>query len=190
MKQMVIGLDQSYTDTGVAIAVDGQLKWIGHYNFKGCITKADKRIYLSAMVAKLCRKFQDRYNVAIVVENIRLFSGQDPHVSRAYLSGAYAMLGSLVDMAVQVGISIYCIETRSWKKAVLGSSKNAVTKLEGVKDPKKIASVNYILSLGFKKRLTSVARDGKIKYNDNVADAGCIALSYFRSNKIKSLGGF
>lgn len=190
MKQLVIGIDQSYADTGVAIAVDGVLKWIDHYSFKGCTIKADKRIYLAAKVAKLCRRFQDQYDVAIVVEGIRLFSGQDIHISRAYLSGAYAMLGSLVDMATQAGVPIYCIETRSWKKAVLGSSKNSSERFEGVKDQKKVESVKYIINAGFKRQITSQTRNGKVKYNDNMADAGCIALSYFRSNNCKSLEEF
>ena len=190
MQKLVIGIDQSYADTGIAISVDGELKSLSHYAFKGFTTKADKRIYLAAKIAKLCRRFQDCYDVVIVVENIRLFSGQDVHISRAYISAAYAMLGSLVDMAVQIGVSIYCIETKSWKKAVLGSSKNSSERFEGVKDQKKVESVKYIINAGFKRQITSQTRSGKIKYNYKMADAGCIALSYFKSNNCKSLEGF
>jgi len=190
MKEMVIGLDQSYTDTGIGIAVDGKLKWVGHCSFTGCSNKAEKRLFLNKYIKHLYERYKSKYNIVIVTEGIRLFSGQDPHISRAYISSAYAMIGSLVDLAYSLGIPIYSVETRSWKKAVLGSSKNSDTKLEGVKDQKKVASVKFILHLGFEKQLTTITRGGKIKYNDNIADAGCIALSYFHSTICKSLGGF
>lgn len=190
MKTLVIGLDQSYTDTGIGIAIDGKLKWVGHCSFANCNSKAEKRLLLLKRITQLHKKYCSKYSIVIVTEGIRLFSGQDSHISRTYLSSAYAMIGSLVDLAYTLQIPIYSIETRSWKKAILGSSKNSLEKMEGVKDPKKIASVKYILHLGFQKQLTYVTRNGKVRYNDNVADAGCIALSYFSSSSCKNLGGF
>ena len=38
-----IGIDQSYTRTGISIAADGKLLKVSSISFKGCETKTEKR---------------------------------------------------------------------------------------------------------------------------------------------------
>ena len=45
-KECVIGIDQSYTRTGISIAVNGKLKKVTSVDFKGTTTKTAKRLLL------------------------------------------------------------------------------------------------------------------------------------------------
>lgn len=181
MKRLVIGLDQSYTDTGLCIAIDGKPKYAESISFKGLKAKPDKRRAVINRLERVVSKFSGKYQIEIVVEAIRLFSGSQPHISTAYIYSTCALIGAIVDFAYQKGIPVYWVETRSWKKFVLGSSKPSGRKLDGVKDKKKVDSVLYALSIGFGEaisyRVERGKNKGKVRYNDNIADAICIAIA-------------
>lgn len=194
MKQMVIGLDQSYTDTGLCIAVDGLPKYAESISFAGVVTKSDKRMVVLKRLEKYIRRFRDRYDICIVIEAIRLFSGSKPHISTAYIFSTCALVGAIVDFAAANNIGVYWVETRSWKKAVLGSSKPSGRKLQGVKDPKKVDSVLFAINNGFESSIQSIVKSGKNagqkRYNDNIADAICIAICGFNKEVRKKINFF
>jgi len=194
MKQMVIGLDQSYTDTGLCIAVDGVPKYAESVSFGDALYKSDKRKAILERVRKLIKRFCTKYNISIVIEAVRLFSGSQPHISTAYIFSTCALIGSIVDLAHELDIDIYWVETRSWKKHVLGSSKPSGRILKGVKDEKKVDSVLYALKNGFEESVSYTVKNGKNKgqkrYNDNIADAICIAVAGFNKKIIKKLDFF
>lgn len=194
MKQMIIGLDQSYTDTGICLAVDGVPKVARSISFKGLDDKSDKRRVIQECLEAIFDKYKYRYNIEIVLEAVRLFSGSDPHISTAYIFSTCALIGSIVDFANSHGIPIYWVETRSWKKKVLGSSKPSGRKLKGVKDQKKVDSVLYAISIGFKHAISYKVERGKnkgqIRYNDNIADAICIAIAGFDKKIAKNIKNF
>lgn len=183
MKEMIIGLDQSYTDTGLCIAVEGVPKYAESVSFGGAKEKTEKRKAVVERLRTFVLRYSGKYHITIVIEALRLFSGSQPHISTAYIYSTCALIGSIVDFAYENGIDVLCVETRSWKKAILGSSKPSGRKLNGVKDPKKVDSVLYAISAGFRKQVSyRVARGknkGKLRYNDNIADAICIALAGF-----------
>lgn len=194
MKEMVIGLDQSYTDTGLCIAVDGVPKYAESISFGDAKSKTDKRKAILKRLRAFYRRFEGKYDISIVIEAVRLFSGSEPHISTAYIFSTCALIGSIVDLADELGISVYWVETRSWKKKVLGSSKPSGRKLKGVKDPKKVDSVLYAVSIGFKDVISYEVEKGRNKgqrrYNDNIADAICIAIAGFDKKIIKNLNFF
>lgn len=194
MKQMVIGLDQSYTDTGLCIAVDGVPKYAESISFEAAATKHDKRRAVLKRLEAIVKRFRSSYDICIVIEAIRLFSGSTPHISTAYLFSTCALVGAIVDFAALNDLDIYWIETRSWKKAVLGSSKPSGKKLQGVKDPKKVDSVLYAIDQGFAAIIESTVERGKNKgqkrYNDNIADAICIAVCGFNKKVRKKIDFF
>jgi len=194
MKEMVIGLDQSYTDTGLCIAIDGIPKYAESVSFDGADDKSDKRSKLSERLRLIIDKFKGKYIITIVLEAVRLFSGSQPHISTSYIFSTCAMIGMFVDIANEYGVDIYWVETRSWKKHVLGSSKPSGRKLKGVKDPKKVDSVLYACSIGFKDKIAYKVERGKnkgqIRYNDNIADAICIAIAGFSKKIRKNLKNF
>ena len=194
MREMVIGLDQSYTDTGLCIAVNGVPKYAESVSFDGAVEKVDKRKALLKRVKAIVERYRQKYHITIVLEAVRLFSGSQPHISIAYIFSTCAMVGSLVDLADELDVDIFWVETRSWKKFVLGSSKPSGRRLNGVKDSKKVDSVVFAISVGFKDRVMYRIERGKnkgqIRYNDNVADAICIAIAGFEKKIRKNLKNF
>ena len=194
MKKLVIGLDQSYTDTGLCIAVDGKPKYAESISFDGLKTKSDKRKAVVMRLNRIFERYACKYTIEIVIEAIRLFSGSQPHISTSYIYSTCALIGSIVDFAFEHNIDVYWVETRSWKKFVLGSSKPSGRKLQGVKDSRKVDSVLYALSIGLGKEVSYIVErgknKGKIRYNDNIADAICISVAGFNKKISKKIDNF
>jgi len=194
MKLLVIGLDQSYTDTGMCLAVDGVPKYAESISFEGLKEKADKRLAVVNRLKSVVCKYKGKYQIQVVIEAIRLFSGSNPHISTAYIYSTCALIGAIYDFCYSEGIDLFWVETRSWKKAVLGSSKPSGKKLVGVKDPKKVDSVLFALKVGFRSQVSyKVERGknkGKTRYNDNIADAICIAIAGFNKKISKKVENF
>ena len=190
MKKLWIGIDQSYSDTGIAICVDGEIVYVGDEDFEGCATKHDKRCKLRSRLERTIARFKGKYAVSVCLEAVRLFSGATPHISTAYIFSACAMIGMIVDACASLEVPVYWVETRSWKSQVLGSSKPSGRKLEGIKDKQKVDSVRHVISLGLEDKIKTITKKGIIKYNDNRADAVCIAICGSRKNKIKNKQDF
>lgn len=193
-KRYCIGLDQSYTDTGIAVVQDGKVLFAGHENFEGCGLRYDKRKRLIKRLEKLIDKCKSKGDVLVTIEAVRLFSGSNPHISVNYIFSTCALVGAIVDCCITKNVPITWVETRSWKKGVLGSSKPSQKPLEGVKDKNKIASILYCINLGLKEKISYKVQHGKnkgqIRYNDNIADAVCIAMCGYKGYKLKSLDSF
>lgn len=193
-KRYCIGLDQSYTDTGIAVVQDGKVLFVGHENFADCKLRYDKRKQLVKRLEKLIDKCKSKGDVLVTIEAVRLFSGSSPHISVNYIFGTCALVGAIVDCCITKNVPITWVETRSWKKGVLGSSKPSQKSLEGVKDKNKIASILYCINLGLKEKISYEVQQGKnkgqIRYNDNMADAVCIAMCGYKGYKLKALENF
>lgn len=193
-KRYCIGLDQSYTDTGIAVVQDGKVLFVGHENFVDCKLRYDKRKRLIKRLEKLIDKCKSKGDVLVTIEAVRLFSGSSPHISVNYIFGTCALVGAIADCCITKNVPITWVETRSWKKGVLGSSKPSQKPLEGVKDKNKIASILYCINLGLGEKISYEVQQGKnkgqIRYNDNMADAVCIAMCGYKGYKLKSLDSF
>ena len=192
-----IALDQSYTDTGIAVAIGKKVVYVSHEDFKSLgkdAKKHDKRSQVCKRLNKLINKLKNKYDVRIVIEAVRLFSGSNPHISTAYIFGTCALIGSIVDVCAQNNVPIFWVETRSWKKGVLGKAKPSGKKLAGVKDIKKVDSVLYAISCGFKDEISYRVKAGKnkgqIRYNDNMTDAICIAVCGVLQYNLKKIDDF
>lgn len=185
----VIGFDQSYTRTGISIAVNGKLKKVTSEQFKGCTNKSLKRIKIgidTENVIRSCLKKFSSDEIVIIVERIRTYTASCD-VRPDFLKSQGALIAVIVDVAYRYGIKVYSVDTRCWKTAILGTSKPVFEPIEGVKDPQKFGSVRKIISLGFEESL-QVRRGGSnavIALNDDAADSACIALYGFSSPPLK-----
>ena len=56
MKKIVIGIDQSYKNTGVSIAVDGELKNVTSIWLEKLKTNSEKRLLLRHRLNKIFKK--------------------------------------------------------------------------------------------------------------------------------------
>lgn len=193
-KEVWIGLDQSYTDTGIAVVCDGDVKSLMHESFQGLSEKYQKRLQLSKRLEGIISRLEGKYAVNVCIEAVRLFSGEQPHISTQYIFAACAMVGAIVEVCCRHGVPVYWVETRSWKKAVLGSSKPSGKRLNGVNDQRKVDSVLYAIKRGFRDDMASTVKSGKnrgkVRYNDNMADALCIAICGSQKKKLKNIGNF
>ncbi len=126
----IIAFDQSYARTGVALAIDGKLKWSSSWS--PCkSSNTEKRRNMRRLVKRLTKFYKPDF---VTVERIRMFSGGN--VSMAVIMSLGALTLTVVDAAWP--LETYSIDTRSWKSKILGSAK--ASKQDGI---------NYISSLGF-----------------------------------------
>ena len=194
----IIAIDQSYTRTGLSICVSGRVRSVGSVPMSKYKTKSQKRLELRRTLNRAidaCLKHYSPEEIVVVVERVRTFTGKRaapfhvpdvevalegfrPNVIKAHA----ALISSIVDTCYVRNIKVFSVETRTWKSAVLGTSKPIFDPIEGVNNPQKFGSVRKAIDLGFEEKLRGVKR-GKhgtgISYNDDMADAICMSLYPF-----------
>lgn len=200
MKKIVIGIDQSYKNTGISICVDGELTNIKSVHLKSLKTNSDRRKHLSNKLHHLFNKVQyrakyDSVEVWVIIERIRLRSQGFLNID--YIKSIGALNALIVDVASEYDFPVYNVDTRAWKSAIVGTSKPQNNKY-GI-DPEKWPTIKYICSLGFedkirvpvesiRKKKGVIEKDGiRFTYNDDAADSACIALYGFIPEKRQKL---
>lgn len=164
-----IGIDQSYTRTGISVAVDGKLKLVTSIEFKNCKCNTDKREKIKKALMGLIEKLQKRTNKLIIIcERIRLFS--QGFINQSYLSSTGALIATIVDTAHIYGVDVFSVDTRSWKSQVIGSSKSEAC-------DKKLETIKFVKTLGFD--VGHRNKNGMIQFDDDASDSACIALYAF-----------
>lgn len=185
IKRCVIALDQSYARTGIAIAVDGKLKKIKSIDFKRVHNKTNKRNLLRETLRNAinsCLKKFDASEINVIFERIRTFTQSDI-MNVEYLKQTGALCSAIIDTASEFGIDCWSADTRAWKASVLGTSKPSMEPYRGVTNPNKILDVKFIVELGYGEMISIYrGKSGKqfAKYDDDAADAACIALYGFK----------
>ena len=192
MSKVVIGIDESYTRTGVTILKDKQIICIHSVNFEDCKTNVDKRrhldVYLRQQINRLRKKNFD--DITIIVERIRLRS--QGFLSEAYIKATGALLSVIIAIGQDCNIPVYSVDTRSWKAQIVGDSK-PLQNPYGI-NPEKYRTIVYLRDKGLlkyiveeykgrgKKGIIQVKIDGQkvpCKINDDMADSYCIAMYGF-----------
>lgn len=192
-KLIVIGIDQSYTRTGITIAGDNKLLKVTSTNYKGLKSKSQKRKHINSIIRKLLIQTQSRAHQTIIIcERIRTFSqsfgtkgkGNQQGLNPNYLKMGGAMVAGMVDTAEDFEVPVYSVDTRAWKSKIVGSSKARKTK-EGKRDAKS-ETVEFIQRLGIDLFLRT-NRNGVDVFDDDAADSACIALYGFIPKKLQNL---
>lgn len=183
----IIGIDQSYTRTGISICVRGKLKKVSSINFGGTTThymksKTAKRLEVQRVVKKAiesCLKKFKPEEIVIIAERIRTYTASTS-LRPLVIKAQSAMMAYIVDTAYVYGIKVYSVDTRAWKTRVLGTADPIAEPFPGVKNPQKVLSVKKIISLGFEESLSIYSyKTNSISYDDDAADSACIALYGF-----------
>lgn len=181
-KRIVIGIDQSYNNTGISIAADGKLKKASSINLSCCQNNTEKRLMVKNKLIHILDKMSQRGNqITIICERIRTFSGG--FLSTDYIKSTGALIATIVDVAQGYDIRVYSVDTRSWKSAIVGTSKS--DKDGNNKGP----TIKFVRKLGFEDSLLvpikrakkgSFEKNGQhYMWNDDAADSACIALYGF-----------
>lgn len=189
--KIVIGIDQSYKNTGISICKDGVLTNIRSIRLSALEDNSSRRNHLANILHTLFLKLpvSSKYSlieVSIIIERIRLQS--QGFINMDYIKGIGALNAVIVDEAKVFGIPVYSVDTRAWKSAVVGTSKPQKNKY-GI-DPEKWPTIQFVKSLGYEKKILIPVSDRKKKgvfeidgirytYNDDAADSACIALYGF-----------
>ena len=191
MNKIVIGIDQSYKNTGVSIAVDNKLRQITSIPLEDIRSNSEKRNLLRHKFNKLFSKAStmvksEPCECIVIIERIRLRS--EGFLNIDYIKSIGALNALIVDEASKFGLKVYSVDTRAWKSAIVGTSKEMSNKY-GI-DPKKWPTILYIKSLGYEEQIKRevgkrkkkgvIEKDGeRFTYNDDAADSACIALYGF-----------
>lgn len=180
--KVVIGIDQSYKKTGVAVYIYNSETKKGRFWHTYAITpnkraKARKRAVIAASVEGLLRLLRRKcVDVWICFERPRLFS--KGHISSSYLLSIGALNGAIVDVAGTREVPCYSVDTRAWRRAAVGTCKRKDND-KGI-PPEKYYTVKHFCKTGYKRRLIRRAADGSKIFEHDIADAMGIAVAAAR----------
>lgn len=186
-KKVVIGIDQSYNNTGISIAADGKLKKVRSLDLSKHNTNSDKRRALAETLDGLLRSVaQKSGHVVCIIERIRLRSQGFLNID--YIKSIGALNSIIVDKCREYGVEVFSVDTRCWKSQVIGTSKPQANK-RGVPE-EKWPTVKWLIKQGWedsiliqvqgKKSKGTFTRDGqKYMYNNDAADSAGIAMFGF-----------
>lgn len=192
-KTLVIGIDQSYENTGISFSADGELIKVNSIYLDKYKTKSEKRKVLRKALKKICKvTTNNAVNVVCVIERIRLRSQGFLNID--YIKSIGALNATIVDVMNEFCIQVYSVDTRCWKSQVVGTSKSESNKF-GVPE-KKWPTVKWCISKGFRRsilkevegrREKGTFRRGGIKYeyDNDASDSAAISMFYFVGDKSK-----
>lgn len=185
--KVVIGMDQSYSNTGISIAADRKLIKVRSLRLDTYKTNSDKRRVLAntldSLLKAVCPKARE---VVCIIERIRLRSQGFLNID--YIKSIGALNSVIVDKCHEYCVSVYSVDTRCWKAQVIGTSKPMPNKF-GVPE-EKWPTVKWLIKQGWedsilipiegRKTKGTFIRDGqKYMYNNDAADSAGIAMFGF-----------
>lgn len=191
-KEVCIGIDQSYENTGVSISADGKLLKVTSLYLGNLKSNSEKRRCLKSFLTKVIQKVKPRCkNITCVIERIRLRS--QGFINIDYIKSIGALNAVIVDVMTDYGISVYSVDTRCWKSRIVGTCK-PMDNSYGV-PPEKWPTVQWCISKGFKNKIlkdvsdsrkekgTFKIGDKKYMYNNDAADSSAISMFLFAGDK-------
>lgn len=181
---IVIGIDQSYTKTGVALVKDDTVLKYKTLSFKGCKNKTDKRKTVHRFLLKVIKDALDVRSepsepIIIICERIRTYTGGFG-LRPKYLISTGALIATIVDTAYEFDIEVFSVDTRAWKSQIVGKAN------KGKDEDSKTETIKFVKEkLGID--VSYLNKKGEICYEDDTADAICIGLYGFVSNGKQNL---
>ena len=192
-QKLIIGIDQSYKNTGISLSGDNKLLKVKSVNLEKYQTNSEKRKVLSESLDKLLKSIEPKSKEIIcIIERIRLRSKGFLNID--YIKSIGALNSIIVDKCSEYNIKVYSVDTRCWKSQVIGTSKPQSNKY-GVPD-EKWATVQWVINQGFessilqkvegRKTKGTFTKDGqKYMYNNDAADSAGISMFGFIGDKSK-----
>lgn len=194
----VIGIDQSYTRTGITILKNKEVVEMLSLEYEYCKNNSEKRTALENTLHEMVLD-NNIVNPLVITERIRLRS--QGFLSEAYIKATGALIATIIDFFEYFNeIPVYSVDTRSWKSQIVGSSK-PLDNPYGI-NPEKYRTICYLKDRGLlryivkeykgkgkkgiinvKIEVTDCGKKVKKKVpceiNDDLADSYCIAMYGF-----------
>ena len=192
-QKVVIGIDQSYSNTGISIAADKKLLKVKSLKLDNYKTNSEKRralaTTLNGLLKAVCPKAKE---VICIIERIRLHSQGFLNID--YIKSIGALNSVIVDSCYNFHVSVYSVDTRCWKSQVIGTSKPMKNKY-GVPE-EKWPTVKWLIDKGFESNIliqingkktkgTFMHNGKKYMYNNDAADSAGIAMFGFLGDQEK-----
>lgn len=192
-QKVVIGVDQSYSNTGISIAADRKLVKVRSLQLDTYKTNSDKRRALAntldGLLKAVCPKAKE---VICIIERIRLRSQGFLNID--YIKSIGALNSIIVDKCHEYGVPVYSVDTRCWKAQVIGTSKGMPNKY-GVPE-EKWPTVRWLIKQGWESSIlmpiegrktkgTFIRNGQKYMYNNDAADSAGIAMFGFVGDQDK-----
>ena len=194
-REVVIGIDQSYQNTGISIVADGKLKDIRSIRLDKYKNNSQKRGVLHTKLQHLMSDVTNKSNsVVCIVERARLHGGPTSFVNIDAIKAMGALTATIVDVMDQYGVKVYSVDTRCWKSQGIGTSKPQSNNY-GVPE-EKWPTVRWLLKQGWedsilipiegrKTKGTFIRQGKKYMYNNDAADSAGIAMFGFIGDQDK-----
>lgn len=190
-KQIVIGVDQSYKNTGISIVADGKIKDIRSIYLDKYKSNSIKRQIIRSRLTELLELAVPKADkVVCIVERARIHGGQTSFINIDAIKAIGALTAVIVDQCAIYDVAVYSVDTRCWKSQVVGTSKPQRNKY-GVPD-EKWPTVQWVIRQGFRNKIVEewtgnrkkngcwTDHDGrKWHYNDDAADSAGIGMFWF-----------
>lgn len=201
MDKVVIGIDESYKRTGITVLRNKKIVSINSINFEGCKNNTEKRMQLTNELSNTLIKYvlDKNVEVTVILERIRLRS--QGFISEPYIKATGALIATIIDFCVPLGVPVYSVDVRAWKSAIIGTTKPLENKY-GI-NPNKYPTILYMRQKGLLKYIMEEykgkGKKGVIRVNmgdrkhvpctvnDDAADSYCIALYGFLPEKQQKL---
>lgn len=149
-KKVVVGIDQSYSNTGISIVADGEIKIVRSLQLSEYKTHSEKRRALRETLDGLLKSVVPKAKeVVCIIERIRLHSQGFLNID--YIKSIGALNSIIVDVCDLYGVKVFSVDTRCWKAQVIGTSKPAPNKF-GVPE-EKWPTVKWLLNQGWENSL-------------------------------------
>ena len=191
-KKIIIGIDQSYKNTGISIAADGKLKKVHSVHLEHLKNNSEKRSKLKISLDKIIARIIPQAEcVEVIIERIRLRSQGFLNID--YIKSIGALNALIVDLCNVYGIKVSSVDTRCWKAQVVGTSKPGPKNNFWNMEPEKYPTFewlkqNYPLLIpsvfidmsNTRKKKNVFELQGKLwKINDDACDSAAIAMFGF-----------
>ena len=179
-KRVVIGIDQSYNNTGISIAADGKLIKVRSIQMDSYKSNSDKRRALANTLNGLLRAVCPKAKSVVCIID--------------YIKSIGALNSIIVDTCNEYNVPVYSVDTRCWKAQVIGTSKPMPNNY-GVPE-EKWPTVRWLIKQGWEDNIlipiegrktkgTFVRNGQKYMYNNDAADSAGIAMFGFIGDKEK-----
>ena len=191
--KIIIGIDQSYNNTGISIAADGKLLKVKSIRLDKYNTNSEKRMALAnklnSLLKLVCSKSRE---ATCIIERIRLRSQGFLNID--YIKSIGALNSIIIDTCFDCGVPVFSVDTRCWKAQVIGTSKPMPNNY-GVPD-EKWPTVKWLIDKGWEESIlvevqgrktkgTFIRNGQKYMYNNDAADSAGIAMFGFVGNRDK-----
>lgn len=194
-KQIVIGVDQSYKNTGISIVTDGVLRDVKSIRLEKYKANSKKRYVIRSHIEKLLELSTERaLSVICIVERARIHGGPNSFINIDAIKAIGALTATIVDVCAMYDVPVFSVDTRCWKSQVIGTSKGSPNKYGAPQE--KWPTIKWCIGLGFEDKIlvpvssrktkgTFVRNGQKYQYNDDAADSAGIAMFYIVGDRNK-----